>query len=93
MVANIQKQIEMAKVEFSLEFLKRWNRRTPVDTGTLRKGNTVKTASSQFEFINEVPYFGYVEDGTPTHRPVGMLKTTVLEANEIWNIAMKRAKR
>lgn len=93
MVDNLEKQMAMAKVEYSLEFLKRWNRRTPVDTGTLRKGNEVHTSETQFEFVNDVPYFPYIEHGTPTHSPVGMLKTTVAESQEIWDIAMKRAKK
>lgn len=92
MVDAMLKQVEKAKVEFQLEFLSRWNRRTPVDTGKLKAGNKVVAAATQFEFVNDVPYFPYIENGTETHHPVGMLKTTVAEAPEIWAVAMKRAK-
>jgi hypothetical protein len=91
-VEKLQKQIEKAKVEFATEFTNRWAMRTPVDTGRLLAGNQVTITDTNFTFDNNVPYFTYVENGTPTHRPVGMLRTTVKESPEIWRTAMKRAK-
>lgn len=92
MVKDLEARLERAKVEFATEFLNRWGMRTPVDTGTLIAGNEVKITETNFEFDNSVHYFGYIEHGTPTHSPVGMLKTTVAESPAIWKLAMKRAK-
>lgn len=86
-------RLDKAKMIFQFEFMDRWNRRTPVRTGDLRAGNTVNVTDTSFEFDNEVHYFGYVENGTPKMRPVGMLKTTLNEAQDIWEISLKRAKR
>ena len=93
MIQDLQYTIDKAKVEFQFEFLDRWNRRTPVRTGDLRDGNEVTVTDKQFEFDNNVPYFGFVEHGTPVMAPVGMLKTTLTETQAIWGLSMKRAKR
>jgi len=92
-VKKLQQQVERAKVEFATEFLSRWGARTPYRTGTLLAGNDVKITDTNFEFINNVPYFTYVENGTPNMSPVGMLKTTMIESADIWRIAMRRAKK
>ena len=84
---SITKQIAEAddnfKKEFADEFEKRVKRRTPVDTGTLRRGWKVKVTSNSIDVKNDVPYAGYVEDGTEHMAGAHMLKTTVSETAAI----------
>lgn len=90
-IEDMAEKLDVAKMYFQNDFLDRWNRRTPVDTGRLQAGNQVHVTDTEFQFVNDVPYFPYIEHGTPTHRPVGMLKTTTAEAPAIWKAAAKKA--
>lgn len=92
-IKKLLKHVEDTKQEFAKEFKSRWDRRTPVDTGTLQRGNSVVIAEKQMEFSNPVHYFPYIEDGTETHRPVGMLKTTVVESQAIWDEAWRKTEK
>ena len=90
-IEAMAEKLDLTKVYFQNEFLDRWNRRTPVDTGRLQAGNQVHVTDKEFQFVNDTPYFPYIEHGTPTHRPVGMLKTTLSESQAIWNESAKKA--
>lgn len=92
---RLAKEIDAYKVEFAKEVKKRWDRRTPVRTGTLLAGNEVivNEEAKEIQAINGVAYFDYVENGTPRMAPVGMLKTTVAETQAISDLAWKRAHR
>ena len=92
MLKDLEERLDLAKMYFQNEFLDRWNRRTPVRTGTLQAGNEVHVTDTEFVFVNNVPYFPYVENGTPNMSPVGMLKTTAAESDQIWAKAAKKAK-
>ena len=89
---KLAKEIDAYKVEFAKEVKKRWDRRTPVRTGRLLKGNEVviNEAAKEIQALNGVPYFDFVENGTPRMAPVGMLKTTVAETQQISDLAWKR---
>lgn len=68
------------------EVLHRVILRTPVLTGNLqesweRNDNTI---------TNTADYASYVEDGTIYQKPVGMLKTTLLEFNRILSHEMEK---
>jgi hypothetical protein len=89
-IKKLLRHVEATKKDFAKEFKSRWDRRTPVDTGTLQRGNTVALEEKRFVFANSVHYFPYIEDGTETHRPVGMLKTTVVESQAIWDEAWRK---
>jgi len=77
--------------EIAKEFKARLDMRTPVDTGALRNANTVEVVDNSIVVSNAMPYFDYVEDGTPKIRPVGMLKTTEAELPAIVRVALQRA--
>ena len=79
------------KKEFADEFLKRVKQRTPVDTGTLQGAWTATFEDKSVTIENDTPYAGYVEMGTVHHSPVGMLRTTVAEAENISEVAKERA--
>lgn len=61
------------------ETLSRVKDKTPVASGRLRDGWVLDKTDTAFQLSNDVPYAGYVEEGTTDNAPVGMLATTVLE--------------
>jgi len=91
-IDKLAAKLDLAKMYFQNDFLDRWNRRTPVRTGVLQAGNEVEVTDTQFEFHNDIPYFPFVENGTPVMAPVGMLKATTFEAPAIWAEAARKAK-
>lgn len=83
---NVDEKYEKA---YKDEFLKRVVNRTPVDSGTLRNGWKITGSSIE----NDVPYAGYVEDGTESMAGAHMVKTTMSESAQISKIAMKKAQK
>jgi hypothetical protein len=84
-------QMEALPQAIATEAKARWDMRTPVDTGALLAANTVEVlANNDIQFSNALPYFDFVEDGTPKMRPVGMLKTTIGELTDIVRVALAR---
>ena len=75
-------KIETFKQKFMSEFLKRVVRRTPVDTGKLQ-GSWVGRVDGNIYVENSAEYAEFVENGTPKNAPVGMIRTTVAEAQSI----------
>lgn len=79
-------KIEEFKQRFMKEFLTRVIRRTPVDTGKLQGAWTGRVDPDGNIYVeNPIEYAEYVENGTPNHAPVGMIRTTVGEAQSIAN--------
>lgn len=78
--------------EFADEFLDRVARRTPVRTGRLKAGWDVEVSTDEITVENNVPYAGFVEDGTEFMSGAHMLKTTVSEIDEIAKDIVKRNK-
>jgi hypothetical protein len=77
--------------EFAKEFLARVKDRTPFVTGVLQEGWDKDITDSAVEIYNNVEYAPFVEYGTYKMAPVGMLRTTALEAQEIAELAKERA--
>ncbi len=90
-IDEFTKKLDMVVPEFEKEFKARVAERTPVLTGALQAGWVWDRSEKIHVFTNLMTYAGYVEFGTPTHSPVGMVGTTVLESNEIMKIAVARA--
>jgi len=91
-LAKYEKDLERFKVEFTNEFVARVKQKTPVDTGKLQNGWEGSIKHDAIEVTNSVEYASYVEFGTEKERPVGMLRTTELEAQQITDEAMKKVK-
>ena len=53
--------------------------KTPIDTSTLLDGWKIENGS----IINDVPYAGFVENGTIHMKPVGMVATTLADIDRI----------
>lgn len=68
---------------FADEFVKRVETRTPVRSGALRDGYIKEVNELSFELGNQQEYLEYIEEGTSTIAPVGMIRTTMEEADNI----------
>lgn len=94
-VDNIFKQLDDALVkfnqEYAAEFVSRVAARTPVASGKLRDGWQSTVTPDEIVIANAVEYAGYVEFGTPYVAPRGMLRTTVLEAEQIAAVARQKS--
>lgn len=68
---------------FNDEFVKRVEVRTPVRSGALRDGYQSDVTIDQIQLGNSQDYLQYIEEGTSTIAPVGMIRTTMEEADAI----------
>ena len=89
--ANLNTRLRNFKREFGVEFMERVKVRTPVKTGRLQGGWGFTMKQSDIEIYNVVEYASFVEYGTPRMAPRGMLRTTLLESNDIAKVAKERA--
>ena len=79
--SEVDKILDNAVSNIQENVLTEVQQKTPVDTGTARKG-WVKLGS---EIRNDVPYIGYIEEGSLKHRPIGMVKSTLMDIELIVN--------
>lgn len=77
--------------EFGAEFLERVKARTPVVSGRLQAGWDYKLQSYDVVIYNKVHYAGFVEYGTPKMEPRGMLRVTIMEVEQIAEVAAEKA--
>lgn len=90
---NLKTRLRLYKREFGMEVLERTRARTPVVTGEMKAGWGFTEKATELEFWNVSDHSAYVEFGTPTQAPQAPLRRTLLEANEITQIAAERAKK
>ena len=92
--AGLNTRLRKFKREFGMEFKERVEARTPVgETGRLKRGWGFQEKQNDIEIYNVVEYASYVEYGTPRMEPRGMLRATLLEANDIAQVAAERSKK
>lgn len=92
-IVNLKGQLDTFLNEFADEFLVRVRARTPWVTGDLNKGFSTKVVDNTVELYNTMPYFDFVEYGTPRMTPRRMVTRTVLEAEDITNKVLRRIKK
>lgn len=90
---GLDTRLRRFKEEFGVEFLERVRQRTPVETGKLQRGWGFTMKQSDIAIWNIQDYAAYVEYGTPHMAPRGMLRTTLLEKEEIARVAAERSKK
>lgn len=73
--------------EVTTEIKERIKDRTPVRTGRAQTG----WESTPGRVWNDVPYIGYLEEGTSKMSPFHMVRTTLEELPEIVENALKKA--
>lgn len=88
---NIDKNLDKFQEEFLSEFLSRVERRTPRVTGRLADSWTGKVAKNKLTVTNPTEYASFIEYGTIYIAPRAMLRTTAAEADQIAEIAAKKA--
>jgi hypothetical protein len=84
-------KLEEFRAAFAEEFFNRVVNRTPIDTGILRDSWDINLTATSIDIDNSAPYSAYVEYGTWKMAPRGMVRTTVLEAEQITKLAKERA--
>jgi hypothetical protein len=89
--ANLDTSLVKFKREWGVEALQRVENRTPVLTGALKRGWGFEMKAKDIEIYNTKDYAEYVEYGTPHMAPVGMLRATLNEAEQISEVAAKKA--
>lgn len=88
---DLQTKLVNFKREFAMEFKSRVEQRTPVRTGALKGGWHIELKSTEMELSNTQEYMPYVEFGTPSFGPRAMVRTTLLESDQIIEVAKERA--
>lgn len=83
--------LEKVPEEFAKEFKTRVEDRTPVRTGTLKRGWNIEPTSTGVSIVNDVEYSSFVEYGTYKMEGRFMMTSTMLEADQILEIAVQRA--
>lgn len=91
--AGLNTQLRRFKEEFGVEIVRRVHDRTPVESGRLQRGWGFQMRQYDIEVYNVVEYATHVEFGTKSMAPRGMLRTTLLEANDIARVAAEKVKK
>jgi len=88
---DLDTRLRRFKEEWGVEFLERVRARTPVRTGALQGGWGFDQKKESIDVWNTQEYAGYVEYGTEKMAPRAMLRTTLLEAEQITEVAKEKA--
>lgn len=88
---DLNTRLRNFKKEWALEFLERVRARTPVLTGALKDGWGFNMKQQSIDIWNTQDYAGYVEYGTEKMAPRAMLRTTLLESEQIAQVAKERS--
>jgi hypothetical protein len=88
---DLNTRLRKFKREFGSEFTQRVAEKTPVKTGALQGGWGFVEKQDDIEVYNTKDYASHVEYGTPHMAPRGMLRRTLLEKDEIAEVAAQKA--
>lgn len=88
---ELDTKLRRFKEEFGVELLERTRARTPVRSGALKGGWGFRNKATSIEIYNTQEYAAYVEFGTEKMAPRGMLRTSLLEADDITRVAKDKA--
>lgn len=91
--AGLNTRLRKFKQFFGEEFMERVKQRTPVVTGALRNSWGFTMRQDDIEIWSTSPYSDFVENGTETMAPRGMLRTTLLEKDDIARVAIEKSQR
>jgi hypothetical protein len=89
--AGLDTKLRKFKSQWGVEFMERVKARTPVDSGHLQASWGFTMLATDIEIYNVADYASYVEYGTPHMAPRGMMRTTMLEADQISEVAAEKA--
>ena len=92
-MAGLDTRLRKFKREWGVEFLERVKARTPVITGRLQRGWGFEEKAKDISIYNVVDYASFVEYGTDRMEPRAMMRTTLLEKDDITKVALERTKK
>jgi len=87
---ELDTKLRKFKEAHGVELMERVKQRTPVDTGHLQNSWGFQMKSTSYEVYNTKDYAAYVEYGTEKMAPRGMLRTTLLEVDQITEVAKRK---
>jgi len=90
---DLQSRLRKFKEEWAIEFMERVKEKTPEKSGRLKESYYFTQKQEGIEFASLEDYFKYVEHGTVHMAPRRMVGRTLLEEDEITEIAMRKAKK
>ncbi len=79
---KIRKHLATGTLRVAQVALSRIKDRTPVDTGALRDGWRLEGSGTELEIVNDEEYASFVEEGTPSTQPAGMVALTLSEMED-----------
>lgn len=92
-IVDLDTRLRRFKEEFGMELMERVKQKTPVRTGALRDGWGFEQKRESISVYNTQEYAGYVEYGTEKMAPRAMLRTTLLEKEQIAQVAKERSEK
>lgn len=90
-MAGLDTRLVKFKQEYGIEFMARVKEKTPVESGELQGAWGFTMKAEDIEIYNVAEYAEFVENGTPKMAPRGMLRATMLEAEDIARVAAEKA--
>ena len=90
-ILNITKNLELFSDEFAKEFLARLKDKTPRLSGDMADGWDMTRNTDSIDIGNTQDYAGFVEYGTVNMEPRAPLRRTLLEKEDIAQVAKKKA--
>lgn len=91
-VPLVKESLRKFIVNWARIFKRRVQEKTPVRSGLLRRSWSVRSVTTKgIDIVNQTPYAGYIEYGTPKIAPVAMLARTIEEAEQISRQAAEEA--
>lgn len=90
-IADFDRRMDAFKFEFLEEFKHRVEERTPVRTGAAKAGYYWEAEGPGATLFNKMYYVEYLEYGTPYMYPRAMVQLTMLEFDDICQVAKTHA--
>lgn len=84
-------KIKVFETAFMEEFMRRVAAKTPVRTGAAQRGYYIEEVAGVFYLKNTQDYVIYLEMGTEYIRPHAMVQSTMLEVDDIMQVAKQKA--
>ena len=89
--AQLDTSLRKFKTQWGVEFLARVKQKTPVRTGHLQNSWGFESKARDIEIYNTMPYAYAVEYGNDHMAPRAMMRTTLLESEQITQVAKQKA--
>lgn len=89
-LVEVQGNIDRVIRDIGIECLNRVTERTPVDTGHARSRWVMTNNPTSFTLSNDADYISFLEEGSSTQAPLGMLGVTMFEVPAITDEVVRK---